>query len=126
MKVWTVWLNNLLEFVWNRTIALQHPIEYQLDTTDINRVVTKGVKIGEENKDYIFVSQQISYSRKTNWLRKKARLYRVEVIEKMDDIESKHPSKAYLIPELCSSIFRHTYIPHGCAINFVIDKLESK
>ncbi len=122
MKLCFTWLNWFLEFIWNKLVVLQYPVKYRLDTTGVNRVVTQWIKVGEENKRYIFVSQQISYLRKGTWLGKKARLYRIEVIEEMGH---NHPSKVYMIPELCSSIFRHTHVPHGCAINFVIDKLTT-
>ena len=122
MRQWLLWLNMFLEFIWNKTTVLQYPIRYKMRVMGANRVVTQWIKVGEENKRYIFVSQQISYLRKGTWLGKKARLYRIEVIEEMGH---NHPSKVYMIPELCSSIFRHTHVPHGCAINFVIDKLTT-
>jgi hypothetical protein len=91
-----------------------------------NRVVTHWIKVGDKNRKFIFVSQQISYLRMSGWLKKKARLYRVEVIEELDDDVGLYPSKVYLIPELCWSIFRHTLAPHSCAINFIIHSLESE
>lgn len=126
MRQWLLWLNMFLEFIWNKTTVLQYPIRYKMRVMSANRVVTQWIKVGERDRKFIFVSQQISYLRVGRWLKRKARQYRVEVIEELDDDLGLYPSKVYLIPELCWSIFKHTLVPHNCAINFVIHSLESE
>ena len=126
MRQWLTWLNMFLEFIWNKTVVLQYPIRYKMCAIGTNRVVTQWIKVGDQNRKFIFVSQQISYLRIGGWLKKKARLYRVEVIEELDDDVGLYPSKVYLIPELCWSIFKYTLAPHSCAINFIIHSLESE
>ena len=126
MRQWLLWLNMFLEFIWNKTTVLQYPIRYKMRVMGANRVVTQWIKVGERDRKFIFVSQQISYLRVGRWLKRKARQYRVEVIEELDDDLGLYPSKVYLIPELCWSIFKHTLVPHSCAINFVIHSLESE
>ena len=127
MNRWLGLVNLFLEFLWNKAIFLQYPIRYKMRIIGVNRVVTQWIKVGDQNRKFIFVSQQISYLRIGGWLKKKARLYRVEVIEELnDDNVELYPSKIYLIPELCWSIFRHTLAPHSCAINFIIHSLESE
>lgn len=126
MRQWLLWLNMFLEFIWNKTTVLQYPIRYKMRVMGANRVVTQWIKVGERDRKFIFVSQQISYLRVGRWLKRKARQYRVEVIEELDDDLGLYPSKVYLVPELCWSIFKHTLVPHNCAINFVIHSLESE
>ena len=126
MRQWLLWLNMFLEFIWNKTTVLQYPIRYKMRVMGANRVVTQWIKVGERDRKFIFVSQQISYLRVGRWLKRKARQYKVEVIEELDDDLGLYPSKVYLVPELCWSIFKHTLVPHNCAINFVIHFLESE
>lgn len=126
MRQWLLWLNMFLEFIWNKTTVPQYPIRYKMRVMGANRVVTQWIKVGERDRKFIFVSQQISYLRVGCWLKRKARQYRVEVIEELDNDLGLYPSKVYLIPELCWSIFKHTLVPHNCAINFVIHSLESE
>lgn len=126
MKQWFAWLNIVLETFWNKTVVLQYPIRYKMKPMGTNRVVTQWIRVGEKHRKFIFVSQQVSYLRIGNLFRKKARLYRVEVIEELDADKNAYPSKVYLIPELCSAIYQHTLIPHSCAINFIIHSLEAE
>ena len=80
MRQWLLWLNMFLEFIWNKTTVLQYPIRYKMRVMGANRVVTQWIKVGERDRKFIFVSQQISYLRVGRWLKRKARQYKVEVI----------------------------------------------
>ena len=110
----------MLELVWNTTVKYRYPIDYHITLIDNTHMVVKDIKIGDEMKKFVFISKQVSYSRIDRFTKKKVRNYRVEVVDSLIGIDAK--SKIYIIPELCSGIFRKTKIPHVCAINCIIKK----
>lgn len=118
--------NFVLEYIWNISSRVHAPVDYKLYSLGKSRVVVREVTIKQEVKKLVFVSQQLLYLRTGRLKRKKVRLYRVEVIENSgDDSEVLSPSKIYMVPELCGSVFKNTSVPHSCAINFVISKITT-
>ena len=117
-------VNIVLEFMWNNTIHFHQPIDYFLFTRGHNRIVVKDVMVKYEKKRLVFSSQQLSYVRKGKFGFKKVRQYKVEVIDSSSNDLDVFSSKIYLVPELCSRVFKNTLVPHSCAINFVIAKIQ--
>lgn len=114
----------ILEYLWNVSACIHSPVNYRLSPKGKRRVVARDLVVKHESKRLIFVSQQLLYERKGRLKNKRVRLYRVEVIEDSGDIENAlSPSKIFIVPEMCGSVFKHTSVPHSCAINFVISKI---
>lgn len=116
-------VNRVLETIWNKTALMQSPIHYFLFPKGKNKVVVKEIVIEGKLERVIFVSKQLHYSRTGKLLKRKARLYRVEVIITSTNELDNHPSKIFMVPELCGGIFKNTLIPHSCAVNFVISMI---
>lgn len=113
-----------LEYLWNVSACIHSPVNYRLSPKGKRRVVARDLVVKHESKRLIFVSQQLLYERKGRLKNKRVRLYRVEVIEDSGDIENAlSPSKIFIVPEMCGGVFKHTSVPHSCAINFVISKI---
>lgn len=110
----------MLELYWNVTHKFRYPIDYHVCLTDNTHMVLHNVPVGEKTQRFVFISKQISYSRIDRFTKKKVRQYRIEVIDSLAGINA--TSKIYIIPELCSSVYRKTKIPHVCAINCIIKK----
>ena len=114
----------ILEYLWNVSACIHSPVNYRLSPKGKRRVVARDLVVKHESKRLIFVSQQLLYERKGRLKNKRVRLYRVEVIEDSGDIENAlSPSKIFIVPEMCGGVFKHTTVPHSCAINFVISKI---
>lgn len=114
----------VLEYLWNVTACIHSPVNYKLSPKGKSRVVVRDLVVNHETKRLIFVSQQLLYERKGRLKNKKVRLYRVEVIDDSSNTENVlSPSKIFIVPEMCGSVFKHTSVPHSCAINFVISKI---
>ena len=114
----------VLEYIWNIYAQLHSPVNYRLMPRGKSRIVVRDVEWKSEMRRLIFVSQQLVYSRSSRLSKRKVRLYRVEVIEdssNQEDVLS--PSKIFIVPEMCSGVFKNTSVPHSCAINFVISKI---
>ena len=122
--MFTQLINIVLEFMWNNTIHFHQPIDYFLFPRGRNRIVVKDVEVKSEKKKLVFSSQQLSYVCKGRFGKKKVRQYKVEVIDNSRNDLDVFPSKIYLVPELCSSVFKNTLVPHSRAINFVIAKMQ--
>lgn len=118
-------INKVLEYIWNKTIFLHEPIDYFLFVTEDKKIVIKDIMVENEIKKLIFISQQLSYIRKGRFRERKIRQYKIEVVENSSDKQDEFPSRIFMVPELCSRIYKHTLIPHSCAINFVISKLKA-
>ena len=119
-------INKVLEYIWNMTIFLHEPIDYFLFVSDNKNIVIKDVMVNGEIKKLIFISQKLSYVRKGRFREKKIRQYKIEVVENSNDRQDEFPSRIFMVPELCSRIYKYTLIPHSCAINFVISKIKAE
>jgi len=114
----------VLEYIWNIYAQLHSPVNYTLLPRGKSRIVVRDITGKSETKRLIFVSQQLIYTRSSRLSRRKVRLYRVEVIEdSSDQANVLSPSKIFIVPEMCGSVFKNTSVPHSCAINFVISKI---
>lgn len=114
----------VLEYIWNLGARTFAPVNYALSTRGKSRIVVRDIMDNNEMKKLIFVSQQLVYERAGTLKKRKIRLYRVEVIEDSNESsEVLSPSKIFIVPEMCGSVFKNTSVPHSCAINFVISKI---
>lgn len=110
-----------LETLWNLFAGYFKNVRYWVSPNDNTRVIVKMLNFGGGVKRFVFVSKQITYTRSVSPFRKKVKVYRIEMIE---DGKETAESKVYIIPELCSSIFSQTLIPHLCAVNCIISILK--
>lgn len=119
-------VNRVLEYFWNKTVSLSEPINYFLCVNGEKKIVVRDILVKDEMKKLIFISQQLAYIRKGKFWGKKVRQYKIEVVETSAEQHDGLPSRIFMVPELCSVIFKDTLIPHSCAINFVISKIQNE
>lgn len=110
-----------LETLWNMMVGNQAEVCYRVSPNDNTRVIVKMLNFGSGDRRFVFITKPITYYRYSGFLRKKARVYRIEVIEEGKPMIE---SKVYIIPELCSRIFSQTLVPHFCAINCIVSILK--
>ncbi len=109
-----------LELFWNGAVKYRYPIDYHVELTRNTHMVVKEVSVEGKLKKLVFISKQVSFNRVDRFTKKRVRSYRVEVIDSRNEIGAE--SKIYIIPELCSGVFRKTKVPHVCAVNCIITK----
>lgn len=112
----------LLTLYWNFVSRYQIPVNYSTTMTD-NHFCTKHEKRTEESLiTTIFIVHQYKHTRHPRrFFAHVVYCYKVEAVIYHE--EEFVDSRVWILPELCSAIYRGTKVPHVCAVNSIVEQM---
>lgn len=113
----------LLTLYWNFTLRWQIPVGYTSAPTD-NHFFTRRENITEAGViTTIFVVHQYRHLRSPSGIFPSYASYSYKVEAVIYNGDTFHDSQVWILPELCSALYRGTNIPHLCAVNSIMSQL---